>query len=105
MEKKTNRLEVAAILLSCIFVFAMLGFSVYARERDQPQTMVFTVAASEQFKLDWINCTRVTFSEGGGWSFKGLYDFEVGKTYSVAYLGFKYSLRNYAEIVSMQKVD
>lgn len=102
MDQKIGRVEVAALIITSLFLFSMLGLAVYVRSLDEPKTIVFTVAESKQSHLTWINCTRVTFTDGRGLSFQGLYVFEPGKTYLVKYLAYKYGIRSYPEIINMQ---
>jgi hypothetical protein len=102
MDQKTGRFEVAALIITSLFLFSMLGLAVYVRSLNEPKTIAFTVAESQQSQLSWINCTRVTFNDGRGVSFQGLYVFEPGKTYLVKYLDYKYGIRNYPDIINMQ---
>jgi hypothetical protein len=105
MVQRTDQIELTALLISCVFLFSMLGLAIYSRSRNEPKIIVFTAGESRQFQLSWINCTRVTFSDGGGFSFQGFYTFDSGKTYSVTYLDRNEGFRIYPEIIKIEIVS
>lgn len=85
-EKPFSKGELCALVFSFSLLGTILCYAVFIHPQDPILNMDFTVKESLQFRLDQGNFTRITFTNGNGFTFQGLYNFTEGKTYHVNYL-------------------